>query len=110
MLACGYVLAEQRADIVIEAARPTAAMRGAPDEVISVRHQVSYADLDLATQKGDRELEKRINDAATAVCKRIDAIQPPQQPEDNFCVRQALDGAMKQAQAAISAASVAAAK
>jgi len=108
-LAFGYVLADEPANIQIEAARPTMSFRGAPDEVVAVRHQVNYADLDLATQKGDRELEKRIADAAAAVCKRIDAIQSPQDHADRSCVKDAIDGAMIQAHAAISAASRAAA-
>jgi UrcA family protein len=110
LLACGYVIADEPANIQIEAARPTTTVRGAPDEVVSVKHQVSYADLDLATQKGDRELVKRIGDAAAAVCKRIDTIQSLQNQEDRSCVKDAVDGAMIRARAAISAASTAAAK
>lgn len=109
VLACGYVLADQPAYIEIQAVRPTM-MRGMPDTVVSVSHQVSYADLDLATQKGDRQLEKRIDDAAVAVCKRIDTIQPPESIQDRSCVKKAVYNAMIPARAAISAASQAAAQ
>jgi UrcA family protein len=107
--ASGSALADEPKEVVIEAARPTQFMRGTPSEVLSIKRQVSYADLDLATQKGDRELEKRINEAAIAVCKRIDQLQPPEQIADTSCVKKTLKGAMAQAQAAISAASAAAA-
>jgi len=109
--AAGPALAQQPGVVVIETARPAPHLGGGtPDEVISLRRQVSYADLDLATQKGDRELEKRISEAATAVCAQLDKIEPSQRPEDTSCVSKTVDRAMVQARAAISAASAAAAK
>jgi UrcA family protein len=110
VVASGSALGQQSADIVIGAERATSLMRNKPTEVISITRHVSYADLDLATKKGDSELEKRINDAATAVCKRLDSLQSPKGAQDMYCVKKAVDGAMTQAHAAISAASAAAAK
>jgi len=110
VVASGSAFGQQSSDILIEAVRPTTVMRNSPNAVVSLKHHISYADLDLATQKGDRELEKRINEAATAVCKRLDALVPPEKPEDTSCVKKAVDSAMVQARAAISAVSAAAVK
>jgi len=110
VLASGSALAQQTSDVVVEAARPAVVMRNGPNEVLSVTRHISYSDLDLATQKGDRELEKRINYAATAVCKRLDTLQPAEKPADLMCVKKTIAGAMVQARAAISAASEAAAR
>lgn len=110
VVASASALGQQPTDVVVEAARPTVVMRNGPNEVVSVTRHISYADLDLATQKGDRELEKRVNSAANAVCKRLDTLQPAEKPVDLTCVKKTIAGAMVQARAAISAASEAAAR
>lgn len=109
VVAAGSALGQQATDVVIQAARPTTVMRAGPNEVVSVTRHVSYADLDLATQKGDWELEKRVNDAAKEVCKRLDKVQPAQRPSDLNCVKETVAKAMEQVHIVVSAASNAAA-
>ena len=55
----------------------TARFSGAPIEVLSVAHAVSFADLDLATQAGADQFRQRIMYAALDACDRIDAEYPP---------------------------------
>ena len=70
---------------------------GVPVEEITIRSRVSYADLDLTTEAGVSELEKRIQTAANASCKEIDVKFPTQGSSQQSCVKQAMDAAMAQA-------------
>jgi len=85
-------------------------------EVIQMIRRVSYADLDLATRVGAAELEKRIEEAAKKDCKDLFTLYPGSSSggigalgTEGPCVKNAVDGAMVQAKAAMAAADKAAA-
>jgi UrcA family protein len=78
-----------------------------PIEILSLSLAVSYKDLDLTTQPGVAELERRVRQAAEAACGQIDA-QYPQQlyvptPGGQLCVKTAVEGAMPQIRRIIAA-------
>ncbi len=108
VLTSGSVLAEDNAQITVAAARPTVSTThtrtGISTEVMSITHKVSYADLNLATYSGAVALEKRVNETAKAICARLDTLYPQAKSENPTCVKDAIDTAMVQAHAAISAA------
>jgi len=83
-------------------------LAGGPIEVLSLSRVVSYADLDLTTQAGVAEFQKRIHDAAQTACDQIAAQYPAQlyipTPANQDCVGAATDGAMPQARQVIAAA------
>jgi len=82
---------------------------GAPIELVQLTRRVSYADLDLTTHRGKLDLERRINDTAKAACQQLDTLYPVGTTEGpgeqgRSCVKDAVHGAMVQAQASIAAA------
>lgn len=85
------------------------ARAGTEPESVQLSQRVSYADLDLTTTRGARELTNRIDDAASNACDRAGKFYPPSSfqtewQEMNVCVRNAVSAAMQQAKAAIAAA------
>ena len=109
---CGARAAEPMTEVIVEAPKVVhtadrAPPLGAPVDLASIRYRVSYADLNLATPAGSKALEERINDAAKRACRQLEASLPPSAvpaANDPPCVKTAVDGAMKQARAAIAAA------
>jgi len=103
-------------EVKIEASQPVitagrSKVTGEPIQTVQITRQVSFADLDLSTSAGTKELEKRMNAAAETVCKDIQNLYP----EGAFgsgakgfrvdsCVKSAVDGAMPQMKVAIAAA------
>lgn len=83
---------------------------GAPIKEITIRSTVSYLDLDLTTDAGAKELEKRIRDTATSTCNdiRVDLDAPGSTVER--CIREAIDGGMAQANEVIASKRAAAKK
>ncbi len=77
---------------------------GAPVELISLSRRVSYADLDLQMHADVMELERRINDTAEEACMQLAELYPLGDTDMPTCVRQAVAGAMEQAEEAIAAA------
>jgi UrcA family protein len=79
---------------------------GIPIERVQLNLPVSYADLNLATPSGAAKLESRINDAAKEACRQLDTADPfdMSDMDTTSCIREAADGAMKQAKVAIAAA------
>jgi len=65
---------------------------------VSIRHQVSYADLDLTQVADAAEFQSRIHGAADMVCRQFDVLYPPRTfvPLSNVkdCVKTANDQAM----------------
>jgi UrcA family protein len=108
-IAVGAVFAaEPVGEVTVEAKRETKVVgrsyTGAPIELVSLTRRVSYADLDLKTQIGAAELEKRVNETAQAACKQLDDLYPLTAPGGPSCVKGAVEDAMTQARAAIAAA------
>jgi UrcA family protein len=108
VLAGGVLAAEQVGEVTVEATRETKIVgrsySGVPIEVISLTRRVSYADLDLTTQSGAAELEKRVNETAQAACKELDTLYPLTAAGGPACVKSTVDESMVQVRAAISAA------
>jgi UrcA family protein len=75
--------------------------------VISLSQPVSYADIDLSKPGGAAELEKRINDMAHNVCRKLSQRYPRTLHQlyiDKDCVKSAVDQAMPAARRVIAAA------
>ncbi|HWJ05614.1 MAG TPA: UrcA family protein [Steroidobacteraceae bacterium] len=77
---------------------------GAPIKELSIRSRVSYADLDLTTPAGVQALEKRVRDTAVSTCKEIKVDVPAEGSTVDKCIKEALDGAAPQINAAVAAA------
>jgi len=107
VLATGLGFAQEPSQVTVEAARSVQVGRtasGVPIEQITLTRRVGYSDLDLTTHAGATELEKRVNDTATAACKELDRLYPLTAPSAGTCAKSAADGAMKQVHTAIEAA------
>jgi UrcA family protein len=111
-IAFGARAAEPVTEVIVEAPKVVHTSQklpplGAGIDIASVRYRVSYADLDISTPAGAKALEGRINDAAKKACAQLEAAAPAGSApiaSDPPCVKTAVDGAMKQANAAIAAA------
>jgi UrcA family protein len=77
---------------------------GAPIKELSIRSRVSYADLDLTTPAGVQALEKRVRDTAVSTCKEIKVDVPAEGSTVDKCIKEAMDGATPQINAAVEAA------
>jgi UrcA family protein len=65
--------------------------------------RISYADLDLNSSDGQKQLSRRVHGAASEVCENL--LNDPARFQYNSCRKQALNGARKQlADAGITAA------
>jgi UrcA family protein len=106
-LAGAVTMAQPMEVVTVEAATITVIGRssstGAPIKEIRIKSQVSYADLDLTTDSGAKELEKRVRDTAKSTCAEIKVDVPAQGSTEEKCVKEAIDGAMVQVNAAIAA-------
>ena len=101
---CAMVGSMVRADsmevVTVEAARTQKVGQthfGVPVREITIASRVSYADLDLKTPQGAKELEKRIRETATSSCKEMDVKFPVEGYGEADCIKHAVDGAMSQA-------------
>lgn len=101
--------ARAQEEVIVEAPRLVRKEVGRGDlggkvELISLTRRVSYADLNLAMHADVMKLEQRINDTAKEACGQLAQMYPLADPKTPNCVRQAVDGAMKQAQKVIDSA------
>jgi UrcA family protein len=67
---------------------------GIPVRDVSLSYRVSLEGLDLASDAGVAELEKRVNDVAEAGCREIGRLYPIATPSDAQCAKAAADKAM----------------
>jgi len=105
-MAGGMVRAEPVEVVTVQAARSQKVAQthyGVPVREITISSSVSYADLDLATPKGIKELEKRIRETATSSCKEMDVKFPVEGYGEADCIKHAVDGAMSEASKIIAA-------
>ena len=107
----GFVLSGQAPaaapeDVVISTQSPRQVSHSAPDQLVSVTRRVSYADLDLSTSSGAKQLEMRVNEAANSLCEELErrVASFPNLTERLTCVKGAVADGMEHARAAISAA------
>jgi UrcA family protein len=111
----GALVAQQPMEVVVEAARPQvthSSASGVPIDVITIRHLVSYKDIDISTNSGAEVLKQRIRDAAKEACKDIDKLYPNAFVSSpvSACEKSAIDDAMIHANTAIANARKAAGK
>jgi len=80
---------------------------GMPKEVIELKRQISYADLDLTKDADVQTLQTRIHDVAEESCQKLAEMFPLKfidQGEVGRCVDDAVASSKDQVQAAIDAA------
>lgn len=91
----------QEITVVAPRERARTSATGAPIEVVSTSQTVSIADLDLRTQQGMGELEKRVRSAANSACDWLDHLYPVTSTDSPPCVKTAVDKAMADARAMV---------
>ena len=97
------IVAQQTPEIVVEAPHvESTTVKGAP--ALSIVYKVQYSDLNLATNSGAVELQKRIKDSATQACAQLKKLYPSSVDTDPPCTQAAIKNAMTQASKAIAAA------
>lgn len=107
-------IAQQPEGVTVEAVRQAKVVgrtsSGVPIEQITLTRKVSYTDLDLKTQAGAAELEKRVKDTAKSACDELDTLYPLTKTaaETATCVKKSTDDAMVMVRRAIAVAAVAA--
>ncbi len=100
MLVCGNLMAQDTQEVRVEATRivskeaPVRSPIGFPMQDLSLTYGVSLAGLNLATNSGATEAEKRVNAAALAACKEIGRQYPDATPSEDECARDAAKKAM----------------
>ena len=80
---------------------------GYTTEMIQLRRQVTFADLDLTDEKDVKTLEERIETTAKEACQALDDMldRDKQDPTDVFrCTKQAIKDARKEVEAVVAAA------
>lgn len=103
-LACGLGIgaaaAQEVPEIKVLGTRTTVRVKPAADnptplyKTLELSYAVDAADLDLKTDSGAAALEKRVNDAALALCQEIGRQYPNSSPDDATCAKQAFKKAM----------------
>jgi len=77
---------------------------GVPVRDVSLSYGVNIADINLASQSGPFELEKRIRQAALAACEQLGRQFPQSSPSDGECTTAAVNKAMVKAHELVAAA------
>ena len=96
-------MAQETPEVVVEAPHVESTMvKGTP--ALSIIYRVSYSDLNLATNSGAVELQKRIKDSATQACAQLKKLYPTSVDTNPPCVQTAIKNGMAQASKAIAAA------
>jgi len=104
----GVAVAQSVEEVTVQGTRvlniKAGAIGGVPVRNVSLSYGVNIADLNLASQSGPFELEKRIHDAALAACEELGRQFPQSSPSDGQCTTAATNEAMVKARALIAAA------
>lgn len=96
-------LAEDTPEVVVEAPHvESTTVKGTP--ALSIVYKVNYSDLNLATNSGAVELQKRVKDSATQACAQLKKLYPTTIDTNPPCVQVAMKNGMAQASKAIAAA------
>jgi UrcA family protein len=106
VIATSAALAQPMEVITVEAARATKVGQssyGVPIREVTIQSRVSYADLDLTSATGALELENRIKATAKSACEQIKVEIPAEGSSEAACIKDAVDGAMKEAHKVIDA-------
>jgi len=105
-IVAGSAFAQPMEVVTVEAARATLVGQstyGVPVREITIQSRVSYADLDLTSAYGALQLENRIKETAKATCEQIKVAIPAEDSSEAACIKDAVDGAMKEAHKVIEA-------
>jgi len=105
-IVAGAASAQPMEVVTVEAARSAPSGQssyGVPIREVTLKSRVSYADLDLTSATGALTLENRIKDTAKATCEQIKPDIPAEGSSTEKCIKDAVDGAMKEAQKVIAA-------
>lgn len=107
-VACGLVMsaasAQDVAEVKVLGSRTTVKVKPGTDGVmptplyktLELSYGVNARDLDLRLGSGMATLEKRVNDAALALCQEIGRQYPESAPNDATCAKQAAKRTMAQ--------------
>ena len=79
-------------------------LTGASDELVSISQRVSYADLNLATASGSREMEARVRNTAKALCQKLEEKYPFSSTTVDSCVRSTVEKGLADVRTATEAA------
>ena len=77
---------------------------GAPILMLSLSYKVNASDLNLVTNAGVMELERRVKATAKEACEELDKQRPLEPPGGAECIKKATDDAMVKVHALTSAA------
>jgi len=105
-IVAGSAIAQPMEVVTVTASRETIVGQsayGVPIRAITIQSRVSYGDLDLTSASGASQLENRIKETAKATCEQIKVAIPPDRSGNAACIKEAVDGAMKEAQKVIEA-------
>jgi UrcA family protein len=109
-LISGIAIAQNTEVVTVEASRAVSTKTvgyttsHVPINEVSLSYRVKLSDLDLASNAGATELEKRVNDAAKDACKELTRQYPNATPSDIECAKAAVDKAMVDVRNVIAAA------
>ena len=107
---------EQTSDVIeeiVEVESPIERERVGPTgmtiEIIGLRRQVSFADLDLSKHADVTELERRVETTAKESCEKLEDMYPlPRNPSRSAdirrCTKKAIEGAAEEIQLAVETA------
>lgn len=84
---------------VVSSSRP-----GASEQLISISQRVSYADLNLTTTSGSREMEERVKSTAKTLCEKLEQAYPFSGNSAETCFRNSVSKGMADVRVAIAAA------
>jgi UrcA family protein len=92
-------------DLVVITQSASRRAPGTTDQVVSLTQHVSYADLDLSTTSGAKQLALRVHQVANSLCDELERRSAlPDLAETLACVKGAVTDGMEHARAAIAAA------
>lgn len=100
----GPAPADTGSDVVIVTQAPRLGP-GAGDQIVSLTRRVSYADLDLSTYSGAKQLEERVHEVANTLCGELErrSASFPNAVARQACIKGAVADGMEHVRAAVAA-------
>lgn len=102
-LASVYVQAANLEEVTVTAPTVTTLgtdATGAPIKQVTATTRVQYNPIMLTTNSGRALLDDKVADVARRLCSSVSTVTDPASRDDSTCVRQAIDGAKSQLDAA----------
>lgn len=109
-LVCGAAMAEELQEVQVQATRMVNTKivgrnsSGVPITEVSMTYRVNLSDLNLATNSGATEAERRVDAAAASACHQIARQYPRATPSDRECAKDASDKAKAKVHELVAAA------